>query len=43
MPGVSRVTLVDPGQYEEKNIVGQRIDRYDVGRAKVEVQAERLR
>jgi adenylyltransferase/sulfurtransferase len=43
MPGVSRVTLVDPGRYEEKNVIGQRIDRDDVGRAKVDVQAERLR
>lgn len=43
MPGVTRITIVDPGTYESKNLEGQRIDRADVGRAKVDVQAERVR
>jgi molybdopterin/thiamine biosynthesis adenylyltransferase len=43
MPAVSRLTLVDHGFYEKKNLVGQRIDLDDVGRAKVDVQAKRIR
>jgi adenylyltransferase/sulfurtransferase len=43
MRGVSRMTLVDPGAYESKDLRGQRIDRGDVGRAKVDVQADRIR
>jgi adenylyltransferase/sulfurtransferase len=43
MPAVRRITLVDPGTYEATNLQGQRIDRDGVGRAKVDVQAERIR
>ena len=43
MPQVSRLTLVDPEFYEPANLSAQNIDRVDVGRAKVEAQAEKLR
>lgn len=42
IPGVGRVVLVDPDVYERKNLAGQDIRAADVGRKKVEVQAERL-
>ena len=38
----SRLTLVDPDVYEPANVVSQNIDTQDVGRAKVEAQAEKL-
>jgi hypothetical protein len=41
-PGVRQVVLVDPDEYENKNVRGQDIRARDVGRRKVEVQAERL-
>jgi molybdopterin/thiamine biosynthesis adenylyltransferase len=43
MPEVGRVVLVDPDVYEPTNLAGQDIRAADVGRKKVEVQAERLR
>jgi len=43
LPAVTRMTIVDPGTYEAKNVAAQRIDPADAGRAKVEVQAERIR
>ncbi len=39
---VSRVTLIDPDIYTEANIRSQDIDRRDVGKPKVQVQARRL-
>ncbi len=41
---ITRITLVDPDSYEESgnNLEGQNIDRIDLGRPKVEVQAEKL-
>ena len=42
MPGVQQVVLVDPDVYENQNVAGQDIRACDVGRRKVEVQAERL-
>jgi len=43
LPGIGRVVLIDPDFYEAKNFSGQDIRPSDFGRAKVEVQAERLR
>jgi adenylyltransferase/sulfurtransferase len=43
LPGISRVILVDPDVYEARNLSGQDIRPEDVGRPKVQVQAERLR
>jgi molybdopterin-synthase adenylyltransferase len=43
LPGVARLTLVDPGRFEEPNIESQDITAASVGRAKVEVVAERVR
>ena len=43
LPGVGRITLVDPDRYEARNLAGQDITPADVGHAKVEVQAQRLR
>jgi hypothetical protein len=42
-PGVRQVVLVDPDVYQDKNVAGQDIRACDVGRRKVDVQAERLR
>jgi hypothetical protein len=42
-PTVGRVILVDPDVYEARNLTSQDIRAADVGRPKVEVQAERLR
>ena len=42
MPGVARVTVVDPDAYEEKNLASQQITRRDVGKAKAIVQARRI-
>jgi hypothetical protein len=42
-PAVGRVVLVDPDVYEARNLTSQDIRAADVGRPKVEVQAERLR
>jgi molybdopterin/thiamine biosynthesis adenylyltransferase len=43
MASISRITLVDPDCYEPANLAVQNIDRTDVGRPKVEAQAEKLR
>jgi len=43
IPEVAQVVLVDPDVYENHNVRGQDIRARDVGRAKVDVQAERLR
>ncbi len=43
MKEVKKVTLIDPDGYEIKNLKSQDIRSSDVGRAKAEVQAERLR
>ncbi len=43
LPQVASVTLIDKDQYEQKNIAGQEIEKSDVGRPKVQVQARRLR
>ncbi len=40
--GVAALTLIDPDRYEPRNLAGQAIDRRDVGRPKVTVQARRL-
>jgi hypothetical protein len=42
-PGLRRVVLADPDVYERRNLWGQDIRAADLGRRKVEVQAERLR
>ncbi len=42
LPGVARLTLVDPGVYEAKDRAGQAVAVADVGRRKVDVLAERL-
>ena len=42
-PALRRVVLTDPDVYERRNLRGQDIRAADLGRAKVEVQAERLR
>jgi hypothetical protein len=39
---IGRITLVDFDRYEESNLRTQSIERADIGRMKVEVQAERL-
>jgi len=41
--GVAEITLIDQGTYESKNVAGQAIEQADVGRAKVDVTAGRLR
>jgi hypothetical protein len=41
--GLRRVVLADPDVYERRNLWGQDIRADDLGRRKVEVQAERLR
>jgi len=43
MTGVTRLTLVDPDSYEQSNLPVQNIESQDVGRAKVEAQADKLR
>ncbi len=43
MPEISRLVLVDPDVYEEKNLLSQQINQSHVGRSKVEVQAEMVR
>ena len=43
MPGVTRLTLVDPDRYSPENVVGQDISRQEVGLLKVEAQVRRLR
>ncbi len=43
IPGLEGVLLVDPDSYEARNLPGHDIRRSDLGRAKVSVQAERLR
>lgn len=43
LPGLQQVTLVDMDSYEPANLVSQAIQPGDVGRAKVLVQARRLR
>jgi molybdopterin/thiamine biosynthesis adenylyltransferase len=45
IPVIKRLTLVDHDIYEESgdNLAQQNIDRFDLGRSKVEVQAEKLR
>jgi len=42
LAGVSQVTLIDPDIYTEANIPSQDIDRRDVGKRKVVIQAKRL-
>lgn len=42
MPNVAHVTVVDPDDYEAKNLGVQQIEPADVGRAKALVQAERI-
>lgn len=39
---LQRVVLIDPDRYEDSNLVGQAIDRADVGKAKVDAQATKL-
>lgn len=41
--GLKRVILIDPDVYSDTNLASQRIRRADVGKAKVAVQAKRLR
>lgn len=43
LPGLVKLTLIDLDAYEEKNLAAQQIDRADLGKAKVEVQAARAR
>ncbi|MGB6902435.1 MAG: ThiF family adenylyltransferase [Acidobacteriaceae bacterium] len=43
MPGVARMTLVDPDVYESANLAVQNIESADVGEPKVKAQAARLR
>jgi molybdopterin/thiamine biosynthesis adenylyltransferase len=43
MPGVARITLVDPDIYERANLAVQNIESGDVGEPKVVAQAARLR
>jgi molybdopterin/thiamine biosynthesis adenylyltransferase len=43
VPGVARITLVDPDRYTESNLRGQNIFRCDLGEFKVAVHACRLR
>jgi molybdopterin/thiamine biosynthesis adenylyltransferase len=43
MPGVARITLVDPDVYESANLAVQNIEGADVGERKVAAQAARLR
>ncbi len=43
MEGVARITLVDPQVFVESNLAGQCIDGADVGRAKVDALADKVR
>ncbi len=43
MPGVGRITLVDPDVYERRNLSSQDIWVTDLGARKVEAQARRIR
>ena len=43
MPGVGRLTLVDPDIYEPRNLAVQNIEGADIGLPKVEAQAARLK
>ena len=43
MPVVGRITLIDPDRYERRNLESQAIGWKDVGRRKVDVQADRIR
>jgi len=43
MPGITRLTLVDPDTYEPANLAVQNIGRSDLGRPKVLAQARKLR
>jgi len=43
LPGVGRVTLIDPDVYEEANLRSQAITPAHVGKKKARVQAQRLR
>ncbi len=43
MSAIKRCTIIDPEFYEPANLAVQNIDCIDVGRAKVAVQAEKLR
>lgn len=45
IPEITRITLVDPDRYQasDGNLAGQNIDRCDLEKSKVEVQAEKLR
>src|SRR5271157_2871877 len=44
LSALSRITLADPDSYDDSgnNLAAQNIDRSDLGRSKVEVQAEKL-
>jgi molybdopterin/thiamine biosynthesis adenylyltransferase len=43
MPGIARLTLVDPDAYEPENLAVQNVDSLDVGKPKVLAQADKLR
>jgi molybdopterin/thiamine biosynthesis adenylyltransferase len=43
LPSVDRITLIDPEDYERKNMEGQAIDSCDVGKPKACVQAAHLK
>jgi molybdopterin/thiamine biosynthesis adenylyltransferase len=43
MPGIGQLTLVDPQEYTAANLAVQHIDRFDIGRRKIEAQAAKLR
>jgi adenylyltransferase/sulfurtransferase len=43
VPGITRLTLVDPDTYDSLNLKVQNIDSLDVGQAKVAAQAAKLR
>ncbi|MGD0615475.1 MAG: ThiF family adenylyltransferase [Verrucomicrobiota bacterium] len=43
LPRVKRLTLVDCGRYEKKNLLSQAINRSDIGQPKARVQARRVR
>src|SRR5271167_220280 len=43
MPGVTRITLIDPDTYQKSNLRSQHICPCDVGQPKVAVLARRLR
>ena len=43
MPEISRLSLVDPDSYDEGNLRVQNIEMADIGRAKLQVQADKVR